>query len=143
MRNDIITKINNLFDENTNLKVRNEYLENYKEEREHIGFCETKGITILDEKLIDLGKNALVEKTIKSWNIAVYVSKDEKTNEIKITSYDRWLEKKIQDSSIPNNMSKEEVMNAIYDYDIARKIYEEEKVKAIKNFEEKEKDENE
>lgn len=138
-RNDLIVAINNVFDENVNLKVRNEYLEKYYEEQEQSKTCCAKSkteINPLDLKVIDYGKRQLADKVIKDWGNEVAVSRDEKTNDLKTTPYDKWLDKKIYDSEIPDNMSKTEVKNVIYDYAIKR--YENEKVQAIKRFEEKE-----
>jgi len=139
MRNDLIIAINNVFDENVNLKVRNEYLERYYEENEKLKTCcakDNKKISELDLKIIDYGKSQLADKVIKTWSNEVSVSRDEKTNDLITTPYDKWLDRKIYENEIPENMSKTEVKNIIYDY--ANQLYEKEKVKAIKYFEEKE-----
>lgn len=139
MRNDLIIAINNIFDENVNLRVRNEYLERYYEENEKSKTCcakENKKISELDLKTIDFGKKQLTDKVISTWRNEVNVSRDEKNNSLVITSYDEWLDEKICESEIPENMSKTEVKNIIYDY--ANQLYEKEKVKAIKYFEEEE-----
>lgn len=137
-RNDLIIAINNIFDENVDLKVRNEFLERYKKEKESVkcSFEETKGVNQLDLKMIEYGKKQLADKVIKNWGNEVIVNRDEETNKIKTTAYQKWLDKKIYDSEIPNDMSKSEVINVIYD--IAVEIYEKEKKEAIKKFEEKE-----
>lgn len=138
MRNDLIISINNLFDENANLKARNEYLENYFKEHEkpHKMTGYKSDINPIDLKIIKYGKQQLCEKVLKSWNSNVSVYRDENTKELIVTKYDKWLKDKIYRDYIPEDMSSEEVINAIYDY--AMEMYEEEKVKAIKRFEEKE-----
>lgn len=137
-RNDLIIAINNIFDENIDLKVKNEFLEMYKKEKESVKCSveEKTEINQLDLKMIEYGKKQLADKVLKSWGNEVIVNRDEETNKIKTTTYQNWLNKKIYDSEIPNDMSKTEVLNVIYD--IALEKYEEEKKEAIKKFEEKE-----
>lgn len=139
LRNDLIIAINNIFDENVNLKVRNEYLERYYEENEKPKTCcakEKKEVCQLDLKIIEYGKKQLANKVIKDWGNEVTVSRDENTNDLITTPYEKWLDRKIYESEIPADMSKTEVKNIIYDYAI--KLYEKEKIKSIKKFEEKE-----
>lgn len=138
MRNDLIIAINNIIDENVSLKVRNEYLEKYHKEHEKPKTrCVDKRteVSLIDLKVIAYGKEKLCDEVLKSWN-NIEVHRDKETKELKITSYEEWLDKKIYKDYIPDNMTKNEVMNIIYDNAI--KIYEEEKIQAIKRFEEKE-----
>ena len=72
---------------------------------------------------------------LKGWN-NVEVHRDEETKELKTTSYEKWLDSKIYKDYIPDNMTRNEVMNIIYDNAI--EIYEKEKIQAIQRFEEKE-----
>ena len=61
MRNEIITKINDLFDENIDLKVRNEWLETIKKGQESLAIDASESdfyISELDKKLIDFGKKS-------------------------------------------------------------------------------------
>ena len=139
LRNDLIIAINNIFDENVNLKVRNEYLERYYEENEKPKTCcaeKMAEVKPIDLKIIEYGKKQLCEKVIRSWDRGVSVSRNRETNEIETTPYDAWLERKIYDDEIPDDMSKNDVKNIIYN--IAIKIYEEEKINAIKKFEDQE-----
>ncbi len=138
MRNDLIVAINNIFDENVNLKVRNEYLEKYYEEHERPKTCcadKKTEVSSIDLKVIAYGKEKLCDEVLRGWN-NVEVQRDEETNELKTTSYEKWLDSKIYKDYIPADMTRNEVMNIIYD--VAIEIYEKEKVQAIKRFEEKE-----
>ena len=138
MRNDLIVAINNIFDENVNLKVRNEYLKKYYEEHERPKTCcadKKTEVSSIDLKVIAYGKEKLCDEVLRGWN-NVEVQRDEETNELKTTSYEKWLDSKIYKDYIPADMTRNEVMNIIYD--VAIEIYEKEKVQAIKRFEEKE-----
>ena len=138
MRNDLIIAINNIFDENVNLKVRNEYLEKYHEEHEKPKTCcadKRTEVSPIDLKVIAYGKEKLCDEVLKGWN-NVEVHRDEETKELKTTSYEKWLDSKIYKDYIPDNMTRNEVMNIIYDNAI--EIYEKEKIQAIQRFEEKE-----
>lgn len=138
MRNDLIIAINNIFDENASLKVRNEYLEKYHKEGEKPKTCcvdERTEVSLIDLKVIAYGKEKLCDEVLKSWG-DVEVYRDKETKELKITSYEEWLDNKIYKDYIPDNMTKNEVMNIIYDNAI--EIYEKQKMQAIKRFEEKE-----
>lgn len=136
MRNEIINKINDLFDENVNLKVRNAYLEAKENERNEACSCERQEKTKLDFKIIEYGRKHLAKEVLKSWGTDVSVYRDDETNDIKITIFDRWYENKINKSYVPENMSMEEVKELIYPY--ALEEYEKEKAEAIRKFEEKE-----
>lgn len=136
MRNEIIIKINDLFDENIDLKVRNAYLEAKEKERNEACSCERQEKSKLDFKIIEYGRKHLSEQVLKNWGNDVSVHRDDETNDIKITSFNRWYENKINKSYVPENMSMEEVKELIYPYALEK--YEEEKAEAIKKFEEKE-----
>ncbi len=138
-RNEMIIAINNIFDENMSLKSQNNVLETYYKESQMTKESSDKEIakiSLLDLKIIDYGKKQLVKDVLKSWGNEVEVWRDKESNEIVTTQYDEWLNKKIYESEIPDNMSKVEVMSAVHD--CAIEIYEKEKIKSIKNFEEKE-----
>lgn len=138
MRNDLIIAINNIFDENVNLKVRNEYLEKYHKEHEKSKTCyadKRTEVSPIDLKVIAYGKEKLCDKVLKSWG-DIEIHRDKETKKLKFTSYEEWLDSKIYKDYIPDNMTKNEVMNIIYDNAI--EIYEKQKIQAIKNFEEEE-----
>lgn len=136
MRNEIINKINDLFDENVNLKVRNAYLEAKENERNEACSCERQEKSKLNFKIIEYGRKHLTNEVLKSWGNEVSVHRDNETNDLKITSFNRWYENKINKSYVPENMSIEEVKELIYPYALEK--YEEEKAEAVKKFEEKE-----
>lgn len=139
MRNEIITKINDLFDENIDLKVRNEWLETIKKGQESLAIDASESdfyISELDKKLIDFGKKSLKTNVLRSWGTDVAVKRDETTKELIVQSYEKWIGEMIREDSIPENMSKEEVKNSIYKYSL--EDYNKEKAKAIKCFEERE-----
>lgn len=140
MRNEIITSINNLFDENFNLKVRNEYLEDWKNQRENIACC-SDDIENENKKIIEYGKKKLKDQLVSTWYNRISVYKNDKTGEYEITEYEKWLDLKINENEIPENMSKKEVKKYIYDYAITD--YNKEKEEALKKFKENEKQEME
>lgn len=139
MRNELITMINNILDENTDLKVRNAFLE-AKENERNKDCCNSKadikGYSKLDEKIIEYGKKELADKLLNSYSNQVRVSRDESTKELKFTTFDNWYKDKIYEKYIPKNMSYEEAKELIYPYAVEK--YEKEKVEAIKSFEESE-----
>ena len=125
MRNEIIIAINNLFDENVDLKVRNEYLENkIKSEKTCVEPVSSSYITDL---IIRYGKEQLMKDTINSSNY-VRVNRNEETGELVVRSFEKWLNEKITTYYIPDYMSKEDI----------KEIYEKEKSEAIKEFEKEE-----
>ena len=134
-RNDLIITINNLFDENVNLKVRNEYLESQLEDKQKtkrsVKDNSVKIDTLLN-KLIDYGKDKLFDEVIKSgYGSSINVEeKDDGT--FKTTSLDRWLENKIYTFNIPDNMSKEDIKNILCNE--IQALYENEKEKAISEY---------
>lgn len=145
MRNDIINMVNDIFDENVDLKIRNAYLEAKEKEREESVTCELscepQEKTKLDIKIIEYGKKALAKETLSTWGNEVSVYRDDDSKEIIITSFDKWLKERIIDSSIPNDLSRAELKELIYPYAVER--YEKEKAESMKKFEEKELKESE
>lgn len=140
MRNEIIRLINDVIDENTDLKIRNAFLEAEEKRRTEICCSEKNEMTALDYKINEYGRKKLAEDILKAYGNQVYVSRDEDTKELKFTTYDAWVKNKIYSNYIPTNMSQEEVENAIESY--ARKLYEKEKSESLKRFEEKEKEDS-
>lgn len=139
MRNELITKINDLFDENLTLKARNAFLE-AKEENE-IKCCEKQGKTKLDLKIIEYGKAALAKEVLSTWGNEVRVYRDQDSKEIIITSFEKWFKEKIIVSNVPRNLCIDEVNKLIYAYAIEQ--YEKEKTESVKKFEESEKEKKE
>ena len=70
------------------------------------------------------------------WSNDVDVRRKQDSNELIITPYEEWLDKKIRYRRPPHNMSIEDVKIALYDCGI--ETYASEKEKAINNFKEKE-----
>lgn len=138
-RNDLIIAINNLYDENIDLKVANEFLKNKVEDKSKTKMCvEDKSKEINDtlNKLIEYGKNKLFEEVIRNgYGSNINVWEDEETKVIKTTTLEKWLDNKIYSSYIPDNMSKEDVKNILCNE--IMELYEQEKSKAIKDFEKK------
>ena len=135
MRNELITKINEIIDENKELKARNDYLEAYKRRSEKACNVATESITETERKLIEIGKKKLLEEIL--WNCnEVMAFRNEETKEIETTSYEEWIDKKIMRGYIPNNMSQEEVINALFKE--LQEKYQEEKTEAIEKLKESE-----
>ena len=65
-RNELINKINDLFDENVNLRIRNEYLELLQKDNtvEEIKVDSKPQLSRLDKKMVEYGKSMLYEKVI-------------------------------------------------------------------------------
>lgn len=138
-RNDLIVAINNLFDENTDLKVRNEYLEG--ENKRNNKTCildQSPRMSEEDYLLLEYGKEQLREKVISTYN-RVSAWKLEESNEIKTTDFETWVKDKIDTYYIPEMFSKKEIINIFYNE--LNELYGKEKAEAIKKLE-REKDED-
>ena len=140
-RNDIIAAINDMFDENTELKTKNKYLEKICDEHQKTKSEKEEKINPLDLKILEYGKGKLMEELFNKWSNDVNVRREEGSNELIITSYEEWLYKKIRYQRLPHNMSIEDVKLALYDCGI--ETYASEKEKAINNFKEKESEKKE
>lgn len=140
-RNDIITAINDMFDENAELKTKNKYLEKICDEHQKTKSEKEEKINPLDLKILEYGKGKLMEELFNKWSNDVNVRREEGSNELIITPYEEWLYKKIRYQRLPNNMSIEDVKLALYGCGI--ETYASEKEKAINNFKEKESEKKE
>ena len=137
-RNDLIVAINNLFDENINLKVRNEYLESKNKDREKCSDIVREPLDETTKKVIEYGKQQLFEQVIRGgWSSSIDVYEDEDTKELIITPMKKWVDNKIYQNYIPENMSKEDILNILYDE--IEEMYEKEKSEAIKKYQTKKK----
>ena len=136
-RNDLIIAINNLYDENVDLKVRNEFLESQLKDKSKTKIIDkdrSKETNEILNKIIEYGKKILFDEVIKNgYGSKIKVWEDEETKELKTTSLNQWLENKIYTYNIPNNMSKEDV-EIILHIEILE-LYDEERANAIKEFE--------
>lgn len=142
MRNEIINRINNLFDENVELKVKVESLELREKQRERskiTSVSKDNAMNPLDEKLLEYGREGLAKNVISSWGNEVSVCRDEESKKIKITPYEKWLDQKLS-YDIPANMSKEDVISIVSASDYANKRYSLEKTESIEKFNEREKE---
>lgn len=140
-RNDIIAAINDMFDENAELKTKNKYLEKICDEHQKTKSEKEGKINPLDLKILEYGKGKLMEELFNKWSNDVNVRRAEGSNELIITPYEEWLYKKIRYQRMPHNMSIEDVKLALYDCGI--ETYALEKEKAINNFKEKESEKKE
>ena len=140
-RNDIITAINDMFDENSELKAKNKQIEKSCDEHQKTKSEKEGKINPLDLKIIEYGKEKLMEELFKQWSNDVDVRRAEDSDELIITPYEEWLYKKIRYQRLPHNMSIEDVKLALYDCGI--ETYASEKEKAINNFKEKESEKKE
>lgn len=122
MRNTLINEINNLFDEINDLTIKCERLKD-------------KNDNNLARKLVEFGRDYLCTKLIDDYGNEVTVSKE--NDNINVTNFDEWLIKKINEYSIPSNISKEEAIEVLKSSDKAFCRYNREKEAAMKNFEER------
>ena len=142
MRNEIINRINNLFDENVELKVKVESLELREKQREKSKITQVSkdnAMNPLDAKLLEYGREALAKEVISKWGNEVSVCRNEESEEIEITPYGKWLDRKVP-YNIPTNMSKEDVINIVSTSDYANERYNQEKKESIEKFNEREKE---
>lgn len=132
MRNEIINTINNLFDENIDLKVRNEYLEG-KLDKENV-CCEkvesNVELTELDKKVLKYGKAILLDKVIVPANISVNKLDNEGYS---CTKFEDWSKDSIYTYNMPDNFSKEELINLLNDE--LHQEYNEKKARKISEYE--------
>ena len=133
MRNDLITKINNLCDEVTDLRARNSYLES--QIKKEIMCVDTAKSSLemktdIDRKLLDYAKKELFEKVLRGYSKLEVKEKDGK---FIFTTFEEWSERKIYNDYIPSAFSKEDIKNILYN-ELFEK-YESEKAEAIKEYE--------
>lgn len=131
-RNDLIIAINNLYDENINLKVRNEYLEAKIDEKSRTKMCADKHNELddLTKKIIEYGKKKLFNETIREgYSSQISVYEDEDTKELKFTTLGNWLKNKMYTYNIPDNFSQEDIKNILCNE--IEDLYEKEKEEAI------------
>lgn len=133
MRNELITKINDLFDENINLKVRNEYLESQNKNPTiapaNKESTKTK-LSEIDKKILKYGKSILYENVITHrW---VDIEEDNDGNCV-CQKFEKWVKNAIAFYSIPDNFSKEDILNIFHKE--LEEIYSKKKAEAIQEFE--------
>ena len=135
-RKEMINAINDLYDENIDLKRENEYLnEKINKYQAPVEYVDTKEYDENTKKIINYGKEKMYKELVNGSNY-VRVSRDEETKELKTTPFERWTENKIYSSYIPNDMSFNDVVFILYD--LLQEEYEKEKTISIKEFEKEE-----
>lgn len=136
MRNDLITKINNLFDEVTDLRARNSFLESQRRKEMKCVDATIKTTEIKTEqyrKLIDYAKQNLIDKVLRGYiNMKIKSVNDN----YEFTSFDEWANYRIYNDYIPSQFSKEDIKNILFTE--LTEMYEQEKAKAIKEYEKQE-----
>ena len=140
MRNEIINVINNIFDENIDLRIRNEYIEN-KLDKENV-CCETTGnkseLTELDIKVLEYGKKTLADDVITNGNISVNKLEN---GDYYCTKFEDWAKDCISTYYMPDSFSKDELVNLFYDE--LKEKYNKKKADMIKEYEKSSKKEEE
>lgn len=140
MRNDLITKINNLFDEVIDLRARNDFLESQR--RKEMKCVDTASETTeikteQDRKLVDYAKKSLIDKVLRGYtNMKIKKVNDK----YEFTSFDEWANYRIYSDYIPSQFSKEDIKNILFEK--LTEMYESEKAKAINEYEKQEQKEN-
>lgn len=132
MRNTLITQINEIIDENIDLKFRNEYLES-KIDKENT-CCEVEKddikLTVLDKKLLKFGKDALRDKVVTNGNINVNKLDD---GTYYCTEFEEWAKDSISTYYMPDIFSKDDIINIFCDE--FQEKYNKKKAEKIKEYE--------
>lgn len=129
-RNELINKINDLFDEVVNLKIRNEYLEFLQKDNTVKEIREKPQLLELDKKMSEYGKSVLYEKVITHR----YVRVEEGNNgDLACEKFESWVENAISKYYIPDSFSKDDIIN-IFSNEL-HEIYSKKKAEAIQEFE--------
>lgn len=128
-KTEMVVEVMNIYDENELLKNRIKELEAMQ--NEPILAVETKEMSNVEKQIFYLGKKNLIDKCIRSWK-ECHAEYDD-NNEIKVTTYEKWLKDKIYNDEIPKNIAWQQF--ADYFEDDLKAIYDEEKKKAIESLE--------
>lgn len=127
-KQETIIEIMNLYDENERLKNEIEIMKHYQN-ASNSGQCNNeKCINNIDYLMIEAGKKQILDKVLSYWK-EVTVNYDEDNDIYKCQSYSSWLDKVIQKSRIPDEMSLDEFR--VYFRKELQEIYEKEKTKAL------------
>jgi len=140
MRNEIINVINNIFDENIDLRIRNEYLESkFNNENVCCDKIDTKvKLTELEKKVLEYGKKAILDRAITSASISVNKLEN---GDYYCTKFEDWAKDCISGYYMPDNFSKDELVNLFYDE--LKEKYNKKKADMIKEYEKSSKKEEE
>ena len=130
-KQEMIIGLINLYDENERLKAEIEVLKHYQN-ASNSEQCEyNESISLFDRNMIEYGKKQLLEDCLYSWG-QVSCDYDEESKSYNITSYERWINKKV--SRTPDFMSKDK-FKKYFEFEL-REMYEKEKQEAIEKAKE-------
>lgn len=130
-RQDLINDILDVYDYIDVLEMENEKLQNAVPK---IRSAE-KNVSSIDKIMIARGKQEIFKWSMSSWN-QVACTYDEEANTYNFTSFDRWLEKKINCDRIPSSMSFEDFVT--YFKSELLDLYKKEKEESLKEAKENE-----
>ena len=102
-RQDLINDILDVYDYIDVLEMENEKLQNAVPK---IRSAE-KSVSFIDKIMIERGKQEIFKWSTSSWN-QVKCTYDEEANTYNFTSFDNWLDRKIDCDRIPSSMSFED-----------------------------------
>lgn len=130
-RQDLINDILDVYDYIDVLELENEKSQNAVPK---IRSAE-KSVSFIDKLMIERGKKEIFKWSTSSWN-QVACTYDEEANTYNFTSFDRWLEKKINRDRMPSAMSFEDFVT--YFKTELLDLYKQEKDEALKEAKENE-----
>ncbi len=135
-KTELITEVLNLYDVIGALKNQNEKLALNQLPSNSVA---EQNISFIDKTMIEVGKKRVLENVLYSWR-EVNVKYDDETNTYKATSFENWIEKKINKSYIPSYISYDGFLS--YFHNDLEKMYAKEKEVALAKAK-KEDEENE
>lgn len=130
-RQDLINDILDVYDYIDVLEMENEKLQNAVPKIR----SEEKNVSFIDKIMIERGKKEIFNWSTSSWN-QVKCTYDEEANTYNFTSFDNWLDRKIDCDRIPNSMSFEDF--ATYFKNELLEMYKKEKEESLKEAKENE-----
>lgn len=130
-RQNLINDILDVYDYIDVLEMENEKLQNAVPK---IRSAE-KSVSSIDKIMIERGKKEIFKWSTSSWN-QVKCTYDEEANTYNFTSFDNWLDRKIDCDRIPSSMSFEDF--ATYFKNELLEMYKKEKEESLKEAKENE-----
>lgn len=130
-RQNLINDILDVYDYIDVLEMENEKLQNAVPK---IRSAE-KSVSFIDKIMIERGKQEIFKWSTSSWN-QVKCSYDEESNTYNFTSFDNWLDRKIDCDRIPSSMSFEDFTT--YFKTELLEMYKKEKEESLKEAKENE-----
>lgn len=125
-KNELVVEIMNLCDENERLKNELQIMKN--DSRLNQKVIEKQPSRMILE-LIKVGENKMLRDCLYSWK-EVQVTYDDENDIYKATSFEKWLNKKLQKDNIPKSISRAEFEE--YFSDQLHEMYEKEKNAALR-----------